>query len=100
MPRGALFHGPPGTGKTLLAKAVAGECNVSFLSVGGPDFSEMFVGGGSARVRDLFKKAREKAKTARRLAIQAFLEAQKIKITFLADEVEDSEDDLDTFEEI
>ena len=61
MPRGALFHGPPGTGKTLLAKAVAGECNVSFLSVGGPDFSEMFVGVGSARVRDLLKKAREKA---------------------------------------
>jgi len=61
MPRGALFHGPPGTGKTLLAKAVAGECDVSFLSVGGPDFSEMFVGVGSARVRDLFKKAREKA---------------------------------------
>ena len=61
MPRGALFHGPPGTGKTLLAKAVAGECNVSFLSVAGPDFSEMFVGVGAARVRDLFKKAREKA---------------------------------------
>jgi len=61
MPRGALFHGPPGTGKTLLAKAVAGECDVSFLSVGGPDFSEMFVGVGSARVRDLFKKARGKA---------------------------------------
>ena len=61
MPRGALFHGPPGTGKTLLAKAVAGECNISFLSVAGPDFSEMFVGVGSARVRDLFKKAREKA---------------------------------------
>lgn len=61
MPRGALFHGPPGTGKTLLAKAVAGECDVSFLSVGGPDFTEMFVGVGSARVRDLFKKAREKA---------------------------------------
>ena len=61
MPRGALFHGPPGTGKTLLAKAVAGECDVSFLSVAGPDFSEMFVGVGASRVRDLFKKAREKA---------------------------------------
>ena len=61
MPRGALFHGPPGTGKTLLAKAVAGECDVSFLSVAGTDFSEMFVGVGAARVRDLFKKAREKA---------------------------------------
>tara|TARA_Y100001970_G_scaffold173950_1_gene212352 strand:- start:2127 stop:3818 length:1692 start_codon:yes stop_codon:yes gene_type:complete len=61
MPRGALFHGPPGTGKTLLAKAVAGECDVSFLSVAGPDFSEMFVGVGASRVRDLFKKARKKA---------------------------------------
>jgi len=61
MPRGALFHGPPGTGKTLLAKAVAGECDMSFLSVAGPDFSEMFVGVGASRVRDLFKKAREKA---------------------------------------
>ena len=61
MPRGALFHGPPGTGKTLLAKAVAGECDVSFFSVAGPDFSEMFVGVGASRVRDLFKKARAKA---------------------------------------
>ena len=61
MPRGALFHGPPGCGKTLLAKAVAGECGVSFLSVAGPDFSEMFVGVGASRVRDLFQKARKKA---------------------------------------
>ena len=61
MPRGALFHGPPGTGKTLLAKAVAGECDISFLSVAGPDFSEMYVGVGASRVRDLFKKARKKA---------------------------------------
>ena len=61
MPRGALFYGPPGTGKTMLAKAVAGECEISFLSVAGPDFSEMFVGVGAARVRDLFKKARDKA---------------------------------------
>jgi len=61
MPRGALFHGPPGTGKTLLARAVAGECNISFLSVAGPDFSEMYVGVGAARVRDLFVKARKKA---------------------------------------
>ena len=61
MPRGALFHGPPGTGKTLLAKAVAGECNISFLSVAGPDFSEMYVGVGASSVRDLFKKARKKA---------------------------------------
>ena len=61
MPRGALFHGPPGTGKTLLAKAIAGETNATFFSVSGSDFSEMYVGVGSARVRDLFKKAREKA---------------------------------------
>lgn len=61
MPRGALFYGPPGTGKTLMAKAVAGECNIPFISVSGSDFSEIFVGVGSSRVRDLFKKAREKA---------------------------------------
>jgi len=61
MPRGALFYGPPGTGKTLMAKAIAGECNISFLHVAGSDFSEMFVGVGAARIRDLFKKAREKA---------------------------------------
>ena len=61
MPRGALFYGPPGTGKTLMAKAIAGECNISFLQVAGSDFSEMFVGVGAARIRDLFKKAREKS---------------------------------------
>jgi AFG3 family protein len=53
--------GPPGTGKTLLAKAVAGEAGVPFLSISGSDFVEMFVGVGASRVRDLFKKAREKA---------------------------------------
>ena len=60
-PRGALLVGPPGTGKTLLAKAVAGEAGVPFLSISGSDFVEMFVGVGASRVRDLFKKAREKA---------------------------------------
>ena len=54
IPRGALLVGPPGTGKTLLAKAVAGEANVPFLSMSGSDFVEMFVGVGAARVRDLF----------------------------------------------
>ncbi|MDE6338189.1 MAG: ATP-dependent zinc metalloprotease FtsH, partial [Muribaculaceae bacterium] len=61
IPRGALLVGPPGTGKTLLAKAVAGEANVPFLSMSGSDFVEMFVGVGAARVRDLFKQAKEKA---------------------------------------
>lgn len=61
IPRGALLVGPPGTGKTLLAKAVAGEAGVPFLSISGSDFVEMFVGVGASRVRDLFKKAREKA---------------------------------------
>lgn len=61
IPRGALLVGPPGTGKTLLAKAVAGEAEVPFLSISGSDFVEMFVGVGASRVRDLFKKAREKA---------------------------------------
>jgi len=58
VPRGALLVGPPGTGKTLLAKAVAGEAKVPFLSISGSDFVEMFVGVGASRVRDLFKKAR------------------------------------------
>ena len=61
IPRGALLVGPPGTGKTLLAKAVAGEADVPFLSISGSDFVEMFVGVGASRVRDLFKKAKEKA---------------------------------------
>jgi AFG3 family protein len=61
VPRGALLVGPPGTGKTLLAKAVAGEAKVPFLTISGSDFVEMFVGVGASRVRDLFKKAREKA---------------------------------------
>lgn len=61
IPKGALLVGPPGTGKTLLAKAVAGEANVPFLSMSGSDFVEMFVGIGAARVRDLFKQAKDKA---------------------------------------
>ena len=61
MPKGALLVGPPGTGKTLLAKAVAGEANVPFFSISGSEFVEMFVGMGSAKVRDLFKQANEKA---------------------------------------
>lgn len=61
IPRGILLQGPPGTGKTLLARAVAGESNVPFFSISGSEFVEMFVGVGAARVRDLFKEAREKA---------------------------------------
>ena len=61
IPRGALLVGPPGTGKTLLAKAVAGEAKVPFFSLSGSDFVEMFVGVGASRVRDLFKKAKNKA---------------------------------------
>jgi len=56
-PKGALLVGPPGTGKTLLAKAVAGEAKVTFFSLAGSDFEEMFVGVGASRVRDLFKQA-------------------------------------------
>ena len=61
IPKGALLVGPPGTGKTLLAKAVAGEANVPFLSISGSDFVEMFVGVGASRVRDLFDQAKKKA---------------------------------------
>lgn len=61
IPKGALLVGAPGTGKTLLAKAVAGEAGVPFFSLSGSDFVEMFVGVGAARVRDLFKQAKEKA---------------------------------------
>ena len=58
LPKGVLLVGPPGTGKTLLARAVAGEAGVAFLSISGSDFMEMFVGVGAARVRDLFAEAR------------------------------------------
>ncbi len=61
IPKGVLLVGPPGTGKTLLAKAVAGEAKVPFFSLSGSDFVEMFVGVGASRVRDLFKKAKEKS---------------------------------------
>ena len=61
MPKGILLVGPPGTGKTLLARAVAGEAGVPFLSVTGSSFMEMFVGVGASRVRDLFEEARKRA---------------------------------------
>jgi len=61
IPKGVLLIGPPGTGKTLLARAVAGEANVSFFSISGSDFVEMFVGVGASRVRDLFETGRRNA---------------------------------------
>ena len=61
IPRGVLLVGPPGTGKTLLAKAIAGEAEVPFLSISGSEFVEMFVGVGASRVRDLFRRAKENA---------------------------------------
>jgi cell division protease FtsH len=61
IPKGVLLYGPPGTGKTLLAKAVAGEAGVPFLSISGSDFVEMFVGVGASRVRDLFEQAKANA---------------------------------------
>ena len=61
IPKGVLLVGPPGTGKTLLAKAVAGEAGVKFLSISGSDFVEMYVGVGASRVRDLFNQAKKDA---------------------------------------
>lgn len=62
MPKGVIFYGPPGTGKTLLAKAVAGEAGVPFFALSGSDFVQVYVGVGAGRIRDLFKKARERGK--------------------------------------
>jgi len=61
IPRGVILDGPPGTGKTLLAKAVAGEAGVPFISISGSEFVEMFVGVGAARVRDIFSQAKKNA---------------------------------------
>lgn len=61
LPKGALFYGPPGTGKTLMARAVAGQAGVPFLSISGSDFSELYVGSGARKVRNLFEQARKKA---------------------------------------
>ena len=61
IPRGVLLNGPPGTGKTLLAKAVAGEAGVPFLSISGSEFVEMYVGVGASRVRDMFNQAKQNA---------------------------------------
>merc|ERR1719321_523112 len=58
-PKGVIMEGPPGTGKTLLARAVAGEAGVPFISASASEFVEMFVGGGASRVRDLFNQAKE-----------------------------------------
>ncbi|MBI3660835.1 ATP-dependent zinc metalloprotease FtsH [Candidatus Acetothermia bacterium] len=69
IPKGVLLVGPPGTGKTLLARAIAGEADVSFFSLSGSDFVEMFVGVGAARVRDLFRRAKEEAKGKRGVII-------------------------------
>lgn len=62
MPRGVILYGPPGTGKTLLAKALANEAGVPFFAVNGSDFVQIYVGVGAGRIRDLFKKAKEKGK--------------------------------------
>ncbi|NLJ40893.1 MAG: ATP-dependent zinc metalloprotease FtsH [Clostridiales bacterium] len=62
MPRGIILYGPPGTGKTLLAKAIAGEAGVPFFALTGSDFVQMYVGVGAARIRELFKKARQAGK--------------------------------------
>lgn len=62
MPRGVILYGPPGTGKTLIAKALASEANVPFFAVNGSDFVQIYVGVGAGRIRDLFKKAKEKGK--------------------------------------
>jgi len=70
IPKGVMLVGPPGTGKTLLARAVAGEAGVTFFSISGSEFVEMFVGVGAARVRDLFEQARQKMPRWRRAPFQ------------------------------
>lgn len=62
IPHGVILYGPPGTGKTLLAKALANECSVPFFAVSGSDFVQVYVGVGAGRIRDLFKRAKEKGK--------------------------------------
>jgi cell division protease FtsH len=74
IPKGVLLVGPPGTGKTLLARAVAGEAGVSFFRISGSDFVEMFVGVGAARVRDLFKQARERASSGKQKGCIIFID--------------------------
>jgi cell division protease FtsH len=64
IPKGVLLVGPPGTGKTLLARAVAGEAGVTFFSISGSEFVEMFVGVGAARVRDLFEQAKQRRRAS------------------------------------
>ena len=70
IPKGVLLVGPPGTGKTLLAKAVAGEAGVQFLSISGSDFVEMYVGVGASRVRDLFQQAKKREQTLNQLLVE------------------------------
>ena len=73
LPAGVLMVGPPGTGKTLLAKAIAGEAGVPFFSAAGSEFTEMFVGVGASRVRNLFGNARKAAPVCAPTHTQAFL---------------------------
>ena len=92
MPKGVLLYGPPGTGKTLLARAVAGEADVPFFYASGSEFDEMFVGVGSARVRELFSAARKNAPAilfldefdAVRVGCTSACDSQQLSLTFVA----------------